>query len=337
MLGPAQGRGEGTDVEETGQAGIAAARRGLEGRVREVVDRAVLPALGQDGRPFRLRIPRYGRSSLLYLVDVEAGRPFVVRVATTSKGRQALARQRRTVHFWVGRRLATPPVLGADLSRGGALSWLCEGRVEGCNVVELPAGHPGHAAMGRAFARVHGVTRRWHHGSFFEPRVGPYRYRLVKRHGEWTRALARLGAVEAGFGRAHRGWLAGFDAALRRRRRFVFIHRRCTESDVMLDRAGAAWILEPYRCGFGSFLTDLVRIEARICRGEADRVGPFLEGYFSEAPARRAEYDALAPLFRADLALASVLRHARRWRAGEAGAEAALRQELERLREITGV
>jgi hypothetical protein len=238
-------------------------------------------------------------------------------------------------------------VLASDVSRRGhrrtGFHWLCEQRIDGNNVVELAPGAAGFApvgrafaAVGRAFARVHAVERRWHHGSFHQPRVGPFGYRLVKRHGEWTRALHRLGVAPEGLTRSHRAWLDGFPA-LRAGGPFQLIHRRCTESDVLLDRAGEAWILEPQRCGFGSFLTDLVRIEERIGRGDEARIEALHRGYFGAVGAeRRQAYDALAPVFRADLYLSNALRWARKAGQAEPGAEAALARELDRFRKITG-
>jgi len=322
-----------------------AARREIEGEVRRLVADVALPALGEAGRGFDLTIPRLGRSSLVFLVDVEGGRPFVVRVGRGRRGRRDLARRVRAARYWTRHGLPTPAVLHADLSwatrRRTGFSLLCEARIDGGNAVDLArgegAGEAGFAAVGRAFARVHAVERRWHHGSFHQPRVGPFGYRLVKRHGEWTRALHRLGLVPEALGREHRAWLEGFPR-LHDGGPFQLIHRRCTESDVMVDRDGEAWILEPQRCGFGSFLTDLVRIEARIGGGDEARVAALHRGYFEAAgPARRECYDALVPVFRADLHLSNALRWGRKLHEGDAAAGPAFAAELERYRKITGV
>jgi hypothetical protein len=48
-------------------------------------------------------------------------------------------------------------------------------------------------------------------------------------------------------------------------------------------------------------------------------------------------YDALAPVFRADLYLSNALRWARKLDGGDVEAEAGFAHELERLRKITGV
>jgi len=320
------------------------ARHEIEGEVRAAVERVVLPALGEPGRRAELTIPKLGRSSLVFLVDVDGGRSFVVRVARGRRARRGLRRHVRAGALWARHGLPTPAILHADLSRAArratGFSLLCEQRIRGRNAVELgpgEAGRAGFAAVGRAFARVHAVERRWHHGSFHQPRVGPFGYRLVKRHGEWTRALHRLGVVPRELGAAHREWLGGFPL-LHAGGPFQLHHRRCTESDVMIDDAGEAWILEPQRCGFGHFLTDLVRIEERICRGDEARVRALHGGYFGAAPAGRREvYDALVPVFRADLHLSNALRWARKLGRGDAEAEAGFARELERFRKITGV
>ena len=315
-------------------------RQALLEPVRTGVERVVLPALGQAGRAFELEVPALGRSSLVFLGRLEGGEGFVVRVGRDGRGRKDLRRRRKTAGFWTRHGLPTPRVLHADLTRRTleetGFYFLCEARVEGGNAVDGAPGSAGFAAVGRAFARVHGVERRFHHGSFHQPRVGPFGYRLIKRHGEWTRALAKLGAIGADLGPRHREWLRGFPA-LRRGGPFQLHHRRCTESDVMVDSTGEAWVLEPHRCGFGSFLTDLVRIEERICRGEPESIAVFHAAYFDAAPGRRPDYDALADVFRADLYLANALRWARKAAKGEGGAEAELSRELERFRKVTGV
>jgi len=321
--------------------GAVQARREIEAPVRELVRATVLPALGLAGRAFELAIPPLGRSSLVFLVEVEGAPGFVVRVAQAARGRRDLRRRLRSGRFWSERGLPTPRVLHADLARATrrrAGFWLlCEARIRGHNLVGPAARVADFAAAGRAFARIHAVERRWHHGSFYQPRVGYFGYRLVKRHGEWTRALAGLGLVEAGATRAHRDWLGRFPT-LHRGGPFQLIHRRCTESDVMVDEAGEAWVLEPQRCGFGSFLTDLVRIEERVCAEDPGRVAAFHAGYFGAVAAeRRAQYDALAPVFRADLHLSNALRWARKLAEGQAEAEPEFMRELDRFRKITGV
>jgi hypothetical protein len=106
----------------------------------------------------------------------------------------------------------------------------------------------------------------------------------------------------------------------------------------MVDEAGLAWVLEPQRCGFGSFLTDLVRIEERVCAEDPARVAAFHAGYFGAVAAgRRSEYDALAPVFRADLHLSNALRWARKLGQGEPGAEPEFKREFDRFRKFTGV
>ena len=316
-----------------------AAREAIREDVRDGIAERVLPALGCEGRPFSLEIPRLGRSSLVFLVKVEGGAGFAVRVGRGRAGRKDLQRRQRTAAFWARHGLPTPTVRYADLSartgREAGFYFLAEDRVDGVNAVEL--GSQAFEAVGRAFARVHGVERRWHHGSFHQPRVGPFAYRMIKRHGEWTRALHRRGVVEREFAARHRAWLRGFPA-LRRGGPFQLHHRRCTESDVMVDSRGEAWVLEPQRCGFGSFMTDLVRIEERICRGDAERIAALHRGYFAAAPAgRREDYDALLPVFRADLYLANALRWEKKRRRDVPGAEETLVYELERLRKLTGV
>lgn len=319
---------------------VRATREALLDPVRAGVERAVLPALGLAGRRVRLEVPAFGRSSLVYLASVQGEVGFAVRVGRDRRGRRDLARRLRTSAFWARHDLPTPRVLHADLSRqtrrATGFYFLCEQRIDGGNAVSLASGDEGFAAVGRAFARIHGVERRFHHGSFHQPRVGPFGYRLVKRHGEWTRALARLGAVDAAFGARHRRWLEGFPE-LHRGGPFQLHHRRCTESDVLVDSHGAAWVLEPHRCGFGSFLTDLVRIEARICRGDPESVRVFHRGYFGAAPPERRErHAALAPVFHADLCLSNALRWARKQAAGSDAAASELARELDRLRKITG-
>jgi len=320
------------------------ARHEIEGEVRDTLERVILPALGAAGRPVELTIPKLGRSSLVFLVDVEGARSFVVRVARGRQARRGLRRQRHAGALWARHALPTPAILHADLSRSvrraTGFAFLCEQRIHGRNAVDLDAGAAGaagFAAVGRAFARVHAVERRWHHGSFYQPRVGPFGYRLVKRHGEWTRALQREGLVARELGARHRRWLGGFPR-LHEGGPFQLHHRRCTESDVMVDDAGEAWILEPQRCGFGHFLTDLVRIEERVCRADDARIRALHDGYFAAAPAGRRElYDTLAPVFRADLHLSNALRWGRKMRAGEARAEAVFVRELECFRRVTGV
>lgn len=317
------------------------ARRKIEQEVRSALEEVALPALGQAGREFELIIPKLGRSSLVYLVEVHDGRSFVVRVAQNSRTRQSLARHVRAGKLWARHDLPTPALLHADLSRATrratGLSLLCETLVRGRNVVDLAPGEDGFAAVGRAFARVHAVERRWHHGSLHQPRVGPFGYRMVKRHGEWMRELHRMGFAPSELAPAHRAWLGGFPA-LHAGGPFQLLHRRCTESDVMLDDSGEAWILEPQRCGFGSFLTDLVRIEERIGRGEESHVRALHEGYFGAVAGRRREtYDALVPVFRADLHLSNALRWARKVRKGDPKAEAEFVREFDRYRKTAGV
>lgn len=316
-----------------------AAREAVLDDVREGIERRVLPALGLGGRAFGLEVPSLGRSSLVFLAEVEGDPGFAIRVARGRAGHKDLQRRLKTAAFWTEHGLPTPAVRHADLRRatGRELGFyfLCETRVDGVNAIELePAGFE---AVGRAFAKVHSVERRWHHGSFHQPRVGPFGYRLIKRHGEWTRALRRRGVVEREFTARHRAWLRGF-SVLRRGGPFQLHHRRCTESDVMVDSRGEAWVLEPQRCGFGSFMTDLVRIEERICQRDGERIEALHRGYFAAAPERRREdYDALLPVFEADLYLANALRCARKRARGDAEAEARLTHELERLRKLTGV
>jgi len=301
----------------------------------------VLPALGEAGRRFELTIPTLGKSSLVFLVDVPDGRDFVVRVARGRRGRRDLERRIRAGKFWSRHGLPTPAVLHADLSRrtrrDAGFFLFCEQRIHGRNAVDLGPGEDGFAAVGRAFAKVHAVERRWHHGSFYQPRVGPYGYRLVKRHGEWTRELFDMGLTPRDISKPHRDWLAGFPG-IHAGGPFQLIHRRCTESDVMIDEGGEAWVLEPQRCGFGSFLTDLIRIEERIGGGDEARVRGLHQGYFgSVGRERRDVYDALAPVFRADLHLSNALRWARKMRKGADDAEGEFVRELDLYRKITGV
>ncbi|MBW2448284.1 MAG: phosphotransferase [Deltaproteobacteria bacterium] len=296
------------------------ARREIEGEVRAVVERVALRALGQAGRPFELTIPTLGKSSLVFLVDVPEGHDFVVRVARGSKGRRDLSRRVRAGKFWARHGLPTPKVLHADLSpatrRDTGFFLLCEQRIHGGNAVDVAAGESGFAAVGRAFAQIHAVERRWHHGSFYQPRIGPYGYRQVKRHAEWTRELFDMGLTPRDLTKPHREWMATFPG-VHAGGPFQLIHRRCTESDVMIDEGGEAWVLEPQRCGFGSFMTDLIRIEERIGGGDESRLKGLHTGYFGAvAPARRDVYDALAPVFRADLHLANALRWARKMHKG---------------------
>ena len=321
--------------------GAVQARREIEAPVHALVAERVLPAMGLAGRDLALTIPELGLSSLVFLVDVEGSAGFVVRVAHHKKGRRDLLRRIRAGRFWAQRGLPTPRVLHADLSdatrRRSGFWLLCEERIRGRNLVGPTCEPADFAAVGRALARVHAVSRRWHHGSFYQPRVGPFGYRLVKRHDEWTRRLAQLGVVEAELTGAHRAWLDRFPE-LHRGGPFQLIHRRCTESDVMVDEAGQGWVLEPQRCGFGCFLTDLVRAEERICRRLPERVAGLHEGYFGAvAPERRAQYDALAPVFRADLHLSNALRGARKLASGHGEAEPEFKRELDRFRKLHGV
>ena len=190
------------------------ARLQIEPEVRAALEGHVLPTLGEADRPFSLTIPQLGHSSLVYLVDLDGGRSFVVRVGRGRKGRQRLRRWRRAADYWVRHGLPTPAVLHLDLSRATrratGFSILCEERIHGRNAVQLAPGEPGFEAVGRAFARLHGVERRWHHGAFHQPRVGPFGYRLVKRHGEWIQELHRRGLVPRELGAAHRAWLGRF-------------------------------------------------------------------------------------------------------------------------------
>ncbi|NNL64816.1 MAG: hypothetical protein HKP30_01105, partial [Myxococcales bacterium] len=198
----------------------------------------------------------------------------------------------------------------------------------------LEPGAEGFAAVGRAFARVHGVERRFHHGSFQQPRFGRFARRLVVRHREWAQELAREPEAPDDLPARHQRFLDRFP--LRRcGGPFQLLHRRCTESDVMVDVRGKGWVLEPQRCGFGCYLTDLVRIEQRICGGDVDSIGSLHKGYFDAvAAARRDHYDALAPVFRADLHLASAVRWARKRRKDHPDAEAAFAREHARYRRI---
>jgi len=321
--------------------GAVEARREIEGEVRDAVERVVLPALGAAGRPFELTIPSLGRSSLVFLVGVPRGPGFVVRVARGRRGRRGLRRRIRAGRFWARHGLPTPAVVHAELSRSArrqtGFFLICEARIRGSNAVDLGPDDEGFAAVGRAFASIHAVERRWHHGSLHQPRVGPFGYRLVKRHGEWTRALADLGLAPRRLTRDHRAWLGGFPG-LHAGGPFQLIHRRCTESDVMVDDAGEAWVLEPQRSGFGSFLTDLVRIEERIGGRDPERIARLHAGYFSATGSERREaYEALAPVFRADLHLSNALRWARKRAEGVELAEAGYVREFDRFRKITGV
>ena len=79
----------------------------------------------------------------------------------------------------------------------------------------------------------------------------------------------------------------------------------------MCDVEGNAWILEPYRAGFGLFATDLVRVELRICRNDPEKVGRFHQAYFAAVPRECFRiYERIAPAFRAELHLAHACRDA---------------------------
>lgn len=309
-----------------------ALREEIVGEVEKGLIEAVLPALGLAGRSLRLRIPAFGLSSLVFLAEVEGDPGFAVRVGRGAADRKQLHRRVVTERYWRARALPTPRVLHVDLSErvraATGFYFLCEERVDGGNAVALPSGSEGFSAVGRAFAKVHGVERRFHHGSFQQPRLGRFARRLAARHQGWAQALTREEEVAPDLAERHQRFLDGFP--LRRcRGPFQLLHRRCTESDVMVDARGKGWVLEPQRCGFGSYLTDLVRIEYRICGGDSDSIASLHRGYFDAvAPARRDHYDALAPVFRADLHLANAYRWARKRRQGHPDAEAEFAREF---------
>ena len=163
--------------------------------------------------------------------------------------------------------------------------------------------------MGRALARVHGVRRSWHHGALFRPKLGSYAAHFRRRNQARLRQLEREGALTGEMREKLCRWFERFDSDLRSVRSFNLIHRRCTESDVMCDVAGDAWILEPYRSGFGLFATDLVRAELRICHNDPEKVGRFHQAYFAAVPPEYfRSYERIAPAFRAELHLAHACR-----------------------------
>lgn len=315
-----------------------ALRKEIVGEVEKGLVEAVLPALGLSGRALRLHIPAFGLSSLVFLAEVEGDAGFAVRVGRGPADRKQLGQRVVTERFWRERALPTPRVLHVDLREptraATGFYFLCEERVDGSNAVSLDSGSEGFAAVGRAFAKIHGVERRFHHGSFQQPRFGRFARRLAVRHQGWARALTREEEVAPDLAERHQRFLDGFP--LRRcAGPFQLLHRRCTESDVMVDVRGKGWVLEPQRCGFGCYLTDLVRIERRICGGDADSIASLHKGYFDAvAPARRDHYDALAPVFRADLHLANAYRWARKRRQGHPDGQAEFAREFARYEQI---
>jgi len=318
------------------------ARKRVEALAREAVATHVLPHLGARGRDFEVTIPLYGRSSLVYLVDVAGGASFALRVEPSWQRYLAFRQRRRATLFWTRRGLPTPRLLYEDLSPltrlKTGLFLLAEERVEGGNVVDQGPESGAFEALGRALARVHALTRSWHHGALFRPKLGGYAHHFRRRNRERSRELEHAGVLTNTRRQKLDRWFESFEPALRSLKVYSLIHRRCTESDVMFGVSGEASILEPYRSGFGVFATDLVRAEQRICRGDPDRIARLHEAYFAAAPAVFTTiYEQLAPAFRAELHLG----HARRWAGKNAGLAAETEKkcsaELESLQRISGV
>ena len=86
-------------------------------RVRDAVAERVLPALGLARRGFEIRIPDSGVSSLIYIVDVEGGGGFALRVGRNAKKYFDLRKRPGVIAFWTSRGLPTPRIVFRDSVR----------------------------------------------------------------------------------------------------------------------------------------------------------------------------------------------------------------------------
>ncbi len=140
------------------------ARKRVLGLACEAVANCVLPALGAADSAFELTLPRYGLSSLIFLVDVSNGPSFALRVEPRWKRYLDFRRRRRATQFWNRHALPTPRILYHDLSVRTRLQTglflLAEEKIDGGNVVDFDAASGAYEAMGRALAQVHSFTRR---------------------------------------------------------------------------------------------------------------------------------------------------------------------------------
>ncbi len=295
--------------------GIETERERVEALARKAIATHVLPALRAGGRDFELTIPSHGTSSLVYLVDVDGGSSFVLRVEPSWRRYAAFRRRRNATLFWMRHELPTPRLLYQGLSPATRLKTglllLAEQKIEGINLVDQAQHRGGYSALGRTLARVHGVRRSWHHGALSRPKLGSYAAHFRRRNQARLRQLEGKGALSSEAREKLERWFEQFEPALRSVKSFNLIHRRCTESDVMVDVEGKTWILEPYSAGFGLFETDLVRAEVYICRDDPEKVGRLHQAYFATVrPECLRLHERVAPAFRAELHLAHACREA---------------------------
>ncbi len=300
-------------VTQAPELGIETERERVEGLARKAIATHVLPALGAEGRDFELALPAYGKSSLVYLVDVDGGSSFVLRVEPSWRRYPAFRRRRNATLFWTRHELPTPRLLYQGLSPATRLKTglflLAEQKIEGINLVDQAQHRGGYSALGRTLARVHGVRRSWHYGALFRPELGSYAAHFQRRNQARLRQLEREGALTSEAQGKLARWFEQFDPARRPRKTLNLIHHRCSESDVMVDVEGKAWMLGPYGAGFGLFETDLVRAEVYICRDDPEKVGRLQQAYFgSFHPECFRLHERVAPAFRAEMHLAHACR-----------------------------
>lgn len=260
---------------------MIARREATREKLPPYIERRVLPALGQRGAEYRLQIPNDGTRSIVLFLETARAR-YVIKCYDDFL---RAARTAATMRHMERRGAPTPKLLLADLGLwtrvrlGSAV--LVEEAISGQNLYEVTPTPERLQAAARTLARMHAITRDTYgglfpgggrRGNYFDVIQARLRRRAKHLAGQ-TPEFAPIAELV--------GWLGEQRSVGVMQPSYSLCHLRVTDTNVLFDGDGVAWLIDVVTARYGLMAIDMERALHRWCEDDPALSEAFLGAYFS--------------------------------------------------------
>jgi aminoglycoside phosphotransferase (APT) family kinase protein len=260
---------------------ITALQKKLEQYLRE----SLLRKLGFQQKQFTLEATALGIHNHVFFLTVAGERPLVIKGVTNKDRFQTALHSYRHL---AGHGIRVPRVLYTRQDRGLwnrlGMHIICEERIMGKTVFELPQPEKLIPDIARFFSRLHGIMRpAW--GTIDGGRhTGLYEYlleRAVKKLKTWQQQDPGLSPA---FTKQCSLWMKTGKRSVQGIATFSLSHGDPNPGNIMLSNDGTLYLLDIGHIRYLPRALDFYALEVHYCQDHPDRIQLFEENYFSDVP-----------------------------------------------------